>query len=171
MKILISEEMKKKKNKIKKIVSPTKRKVILLLQAGFALGLTPSPMMHFYIFKELSKEWKDIDRQYLYRIIREFYRDRLVEWKEKADGSIQVVLSEEGKKRAFEFKIDEMEIKKPNIWDGKWRLVLFDVPEKRRNARDALRNKLQELGFRELQKSVFVFPYPCRDEIDFVVEF
>jgi len=56
-------------------------------------------------------------------------------------------------------------------WDGQWRMVIFDIPEDLRKARDALRSKLKELGFCELQKSVFVFPYECKDEIDFIVEF
>ncbi len=64
-----------------------------------------------------------------------------------------------------------MQIKKSAIWDRKWRVVFFDIPEKKRKARDALRNKLRELGFRELQKSVFVHPYSCQSEIDFIVEF
>jgi len=49
--------------------------------------------------------------------------------------------------------------------------VAFDIPEDYKRARDALRRKLQQLGFRELQKSVFVFPYECKDEIEFIVEF
>ncbi|MEK9182320.1 MAG: hypothetical protein AAB781_01875, partial [Patescibacteria group bacterium] len=36
--------------------------------------------------------------------------------------------------------------------------------------REALRMKLKELGFLELQKSVFIFPYECEDEINFIVE-
>jgi DNA-binding transcriptional regulator PaaX len=64
-----------------------------------------------------------------------------------------------------------MKIKEQGQWDGRWRIVFFDIPEKRRKARDALRDKLRDLGFYELQKSVFVHPFPCRDEIDFVVEF
>jgi hypothetical protein len=161
--------MKKNKNKI--IKSPTKRKVLLLLQAGLALGLSPSPKAHIYIFKQLAKEWKEIDRRYLYRIVREFYNERLVEWQEKEDGTIKLVLTEAGKKKALEFNIDEIKIKIPLQWDGKWRVVFFDIPEKRRRARDALRSKLKELGFYEMQKSVFIFPFECRDEIDFIVEF
>ena len=56
-------------------------------------------------------------------------------------------------------------------WDGRWRLVIFDVPEKLRKGRDALREKLKDLGFYELQKSVFIFPYECKNEIDFLIEF
>ena len=60
---------------------------------------------------------------------------------------------------------------KENLWDGKWRTVIFDIPEKLKSARNALRDKLKEVGFHELQKSVFVFPYECKDEIDFIIEF
>lgn len=156
----------------KKIIrSPTKRKVLLLLQAGLALGLSPSPRTHMYVFKQLVKEWKEIDRQYLYRIVREFYNERLVDWQEKEDGSIKIVLTEFGKNKALEYNIDDIKIKIPSQWDKKWRVVLFDIPEKQRGARDALRTKLKELGFYEMQKSVFVFPFECRNEIDFVIEF
>lgn len=136
-----------------------------------ALGLSPSPRTHFYIFKQLAREWKEIDRQYLYRIVREFYNERLVDWQEKEDDTVKIVLTEAGKKKALEYNIDKIDIKIPSQWDRKWRIVFFDIPEKTRQARDALRSKLKELGFYEMQKSVFVFPFECRDEIDFIVEF
>lgn len=158
-----------KKNK--RFHSPIKRKVLLLLQAGFALSLTPSPRIHFSILKQFRKEWNKINEAYLHRIIKEFYNERLVDWQESEDGTIRIILTELGKKRAFEFNIDKMKIKIPSKWDGKWRTVFFDIPEKRRKARDALRKKIRELGFYEMQKSVFVYPYHCRDEVDFVIEF
>ena len=63
-----------------------------------------------------------------------------------------------------------MKIEKPKIWDGKWRIVIFDIPKHKKRARDALREKLKELGFYPFQKSVWVFPYPCEKEIQFLVE-
>lgn len=154
-----------------KIYSPTKQKILLLLQAGVALGLNHSPRRQFWILKQIKKEWKEINRQYLYRIIREFKYDRLIDWKEKEDGSIEVVLTEGGKEWALKFNFEEMSIKRPATWDGKWRVVLYDIPEKRKAIREAMRKKLKELGFYELQKSVFVFPFPCKNEIDFIIEF
>lgn len=156
---------------MKRIFSPNKRKVLILLQAGFALALTPSPKRQMWTLRRLAKEWRDIDRQYLYRIIREFKYEKLIDWKEMTDGSVSIILTKNGKKWALRFDMDKMKIKKPLKWDGKWRIVFFDIPEKTRNARDAFRSKLRELGFYELQKSVFVFPFPCKNEIDFVVEF
>lgn len=46
-------------------------------------------------------------------------------------------------------------------WDGKWRVVCFDIPEKYKYARKVLGRKLIELGFYRLQDSVFVVPQPC----------
>ena len=148
----------------------TKQKVLLLLCAGIALGFSRSPKNYFRILKGAAAEWKDIERKRLFSAIREFYRDRLVDYREKPDGTVEIILTKDGKKRALKYQIDEIKIKKPDEWDKEWRIVVFDIPEKKKNAREALRNKLKELGFRELQKSVFVYPYECENEIDFVAE-
>lgn len=153
------------------ITSPIKQKVILLLLGGLALGLSRSPRRQGYIFREIRREWKQIDRAYLHRIVNEFHRDRLVSFEEKSDGTIKIVLTEAGKEKAIQCDFDRMEIQKPPRWDKRWRIVIFDIPEKKRKMRNSLRNKLSFLGFIEYQHSVFVYPYPCRDEIDFIVEF
>jgi DNA-binding transcriptional regulator PaaX len=49
-------------------------------------------------------------------------------------------------------------IKKP--WDGKWRLVIFDIPEKERRIRSLIRSKLRELGLAPIQRSVWISPLP-----------
>lgn len=152
------------------IRSEIKQKILLLLLAGVALGLSRSPKNYFRILNSISKEWKEIDRNKLVRIVREFYRDRIIDYRENKDGMVEIILTKDGRQKALKYQIDEIKIKKPEKWDGKWRMVIFDIPEKKKKAREALRNKLRELGFRELQKSVLVFPYECEDEIDFIVE-
>ena len=79
-------------------------------------------------------------------------------------------LSNDGKQKALTFELDEMVIKK-NKWDGKWRLVTFDIPEKKKKVREAFRYHLVRLGFKELHKSVFVIPYVCHGEIEYLTEF
>lgn len=148
----------------------TKQKILLLLLTGIALGFSRSPKNYFTILKGVAASWKEIDRKRLSRLVREFYNERIVDYKEKDDGTVEIVLTREGKKRALKYQFDELKIKKPDKWDKKWRVVIFDIPEKKKMAREALRNKLKELGFLELQKSVFIHPYPCEDEIDFVAE-
>lgn len=163
--------MKTRQKQEKRIYSPIKQKVLSLLLAGAALGLNRSYKRQGYIIRELRREWKNIDHRYLLRIVREFKHDRLLRFEEKADGTILVTLNDKGKQRALCYNIDQLTIKKPTSWNGYWSIVLFDIPEKKRQIRDALRDKLRELGFHEWQKSVFIYPYPCRDEIDFIVEF
>ncbi len=168
-------QLKKKKIKRKyplktKRFGTLKKKILLLLLAGISLGLTKRPDYQWKIIKKTSKEWEKINKERLKEIIKEFYQEKLVEYREKPDESIEIVLTEKGKIKALEGKIDELEVKIPKTWDKLWRVVIFDIPEKKKKARDALRRKLKELGFLEFQKSVFIFPYECKDEIEFIVE-
>lgn len=55
-------------------------------------------------------------------------------------------------------------------WDGKWRAIIFDIPEISRKDRDFLRRELLWIGFKELQKSVWVFPYEIEKEIKALLE-
>ena len=48
-------------------------------------------------------------------------------------------------------------------WDGKWRLVIFDIPEKKKGLRNKVREVVEGLGFKKLQNSVWVFPYPAEE--------
>lgn len=148
----------------------TKKKILLLLMAGVSLSLAKTPKGYFKILRTLPKEWEEIKRRRLKETIKEFYNDRLVSSKENKDGFAEIILTKEGERKALKFKIDEMEIKKPAKWDGEWRVVIFDIPDKFKKAREALRKKLKDLGFIKLQESVFVFPYECEDEINFIVE-
>ena len=148
----------------------TQRKILLLLLGGVALGMSGSPSRYFRILKHISREWRDINRAALWRSIRSLYRSKLIRTVRNTDGSRTLVLSEKGRERALTYRLEEMRIPVPAAWDKKWHLVLCDIPQKRSRTRDAFRVHLKQIGFLELQKSVFVCPYPCQDEIDFLVE-
>ena len=150
--------------------SPIKQKVLLLLATGFILSFSKSPRVHARMWRALPKAWKEINRSILRRIIREFKTKRLVDFVQNKDGSVTVVLTEFGKQYALRFDPETIKISIPLRWDKKWRVVVFDIPEKKKPAREALRRELKKLGFVELQKSVWIFPYDCKDAIDFIVE-
>lgn len=141
-----------------------------MIASGIMLGLTRSPRQYFKIVKTTAKMWRFIDRNYLYQSIKEFKNDRLVSYREKPDGEIELVLTEHGRQMILNFDLEKLKLQPTKSWDRKWRIVIFDIPEKKRAARDALRNKLKELGFCELQHSVFICPYSCEDEINFINE-
>ncbi|MEK7459533.1 MAG: hypothetical protein AAB636_00510 [Patescibacteria group bacterium] len=148
-----------------------KKQILVLLLAGLALGLTRSPKKHFWILKQIPKELEKEKRQALQRAINSLYTSHLIKEKENKDGTITLILNKNGKQKALKFNIDNLEIQKPNKWDEKWRIVLFDIPEKLRRLRDSLRLHFREIGFIELQKSVFIHPYSCDKEIEFIIEF
>ncbi len=52
-------------------------------------------------------------------------------------------------------------------WDGHWHLTGFEIPERRRSARDALRSLLVELGAAPVQSGLYVYP---SDLSDFVLQ-
>ncbi|MBU2633112.1 hypothetical protein KJ751_01235 [Patescibacteria group bacterium] len=146
------------------------RKILLLLLGGLALGLSHSPKTSFQILKDIAKEWQGINRHTLKRGIRCLYESKLIKEKRNKDGSITLILTSQGKKKALTYDLDKIKIKKPQKWDKKWRVVLFDIPEDRKKTRDGLRYRLKQLDFCEFQKSVFVHPYDCEDEIDYIIE-
>lgn len=159
-----------KGNKLSRL-GPNQQKVLLLLLGGIGLSLARTPKQYFRVIKETSKEWKKINRRMLEKAIFSLYRSKLIREHENLDGSLTMVLTDKGKQKAITFNIDNMEIKIPKIWDRKWRMVLFDIPEKHKPAREALRETLQKLGFYEYQKSVLIHPFSCEDEVNFIVEY
>lgn len=86
------------------------------------------------------------------------------------DGKVSVVITRHGMTRALTYEILTMTIQKPKRWDKKWRVVVFDVPEKKKFLRDRFRSGLRQLGMYQLQESIYVSPYPCFDEIEFLRE-
>ena len=120
----------------------TKEKIMLLLFAGVALGFAYSPNRYRRVLRAVGKEWRKIDEKELKKEIKSCYRSKLVKEKENVDGTMTYVLTEKGKMRVLTYNFNQMKIKQ-KVWDGKWRAVIFDIPEKLRWGRDALRKKLR----------------------------
>jgi len=70
-----------------------------------------------------------------------------------------VKLTKKGKVRALLLKLCQ-DFKRSQVWDGKWRGIIWDIPEKSSKERDKIRRLVKVLGFYPLQKSVFITPYP-----------
>ncbi len=118
----------------------------------------------------MHQTWKDIDKQAADRAIQALYMSNLVDARENPSGTITLTLNEDGKKRALTYRYKNIKIPKQMKWDRKWRLILFDIPEDEREARDTFRDHLVYMEFFCLQKSVWVYPFDCKNEIDFIVE-
>jgi len=84
------------------------------------------------------------------------------------NGRTKITLTKLGQKKVLEYQVDVMELDVPLKWDGKWRVVIFDIPESRKTHRDVFRRKLIDLGFERIQDSVWRHKYPCAKEIEFL---
>ncbi|MFH1967882.1 MAG: hypothetical protein ABIJ84_00675 [bacterium] len=147
-----------------------REKVLLSLLFGAAFGLAITPRRQWYVLKSAGKLWDESDNPMLDQEMREMNRLKLIKKINKKNGVIIRGLTKKGKLKALDYYFDNLKILNKK-WDGKFRILVFDVPERLRKGRGALRWKIKRLGFRELQKSVFVFPYECKEEIDFVVDY
>ena len=73
-------------------------------------------------------------------------------------------LTPRGKMQALKYlQLERLKIKK---WDGRWRVIIFDIPESLKKWREYLRVTLKNLGFYKLQESVYITPYPVTGELD-----
>lgn len=149
----------------------TQQKILLLLLGGVTIGLSGSPKTAFKVIRAVKKEWEEIDRSALRRSVAALKQSKLVVARKCNDGSTELSLSRAGEYRATAYSIGKISLVRAKHWDGNWRIVMFDVPEKFRHIRNTLRFQMNRLGFTELQKSVFVYPYPCRNEIEYLVKF
>ncbi|TSC95067.1 MAG: Repressor in ring oxydation complex/phenylacetic acid degradation pathway related protein (PaaX) [Parcubacteria group bacterium Licking1014_1] len=153
----------------------TKEIIFMLALAGIIVVASTSPYFLINIARAIIKNKKysknKNNEQKIVRSLRKLRDSHIVIIKEKSDGKFMVELTERGRKKVEEIQFENMEIKRPKVWDGKWRIIAFDIPEKqKKRARDALREKLQKLNFYQMQKSVWVCPYPCEKEIQFLCE-
>ena len=74
-------------------------------------------------------------------------------------------ITEKGKSKLDFLERHDFKIKIPSKWDGRWRIVSFDIKESRKNIRAQLRITLYQIGFVKLQNSVWVYPFDCEDLI------
>ena len=110
-------------------------------------------------YEEYQKIWRNF-QNLKKRGDLEFVREK--------DGYMVYKPTKKGREKIKKLILSELVLGKPKKWDGKWRLIIFDIPERHRKNRDALRNKLQEMNFYQCQKSVWVHPFPCLEEIEFL---
>jgi DNA-binding transcriptional regulator PaaX len=98
---------------------------------------------------------------------------KLIEIVREKNGKSRVILTNKGHQRVKEFCFEELRIAKAKKWDKKWRMLIYDIPSSPKiynKAREALRRKVQDIGFVQLQKSIWVCPYECEDEILYLAE-
>ncbi len=149
------------KNEVGEIILST---ILVVGFLTFAIAM-PNAVQIFKYFdpKNTKDKWK------IKRSITRLEENKLIKRRLVA-GEEQYILTETGKVHAMRYHLFSMKIAEQAKWDGLWRIVMFDVPENKRDARRAINLALKKLGCVQYQKSVFVTPYPCEKEVDFIGE-
>jgi len=132
-----------------------------LVSVAVLLSPQAAPKLLEAALRELSKRRRK-------KVFRDLKQKRLITILDKGCEKL-IQITELGKRKLLYLKLRAARLRKRK-WDKKYRIVLFDIPEQMKNTRDILRMKLKILGFYQLQKSAWVFPWHCKEEIDFIKE-
>lgn len=149
---------------------PATKEILHILAAAGTIGFAFISPRGANAISELLVGDRPYSRWGTKKIIAQLEKQKYVSIKENSDGNTTVYITKKGLRRALSYNLDSMHISKPKQWDGKWRVVIFDVPERHHRLRDAFRHRLRQLNLYLLQESVYVFPYPCFDEVEFLRE-
>ncbi|SRR3989339_104292 len=118
------------------------------------------------ITKEISKA--NIREASIKKSLENLEKKEIIDLIEK-DNNVFVYIKDHNHPFILKYSIKSLlDLKKNKKWNGKWFLVFFDVPEIQRNKRDYLRKFLLKVGFYRYQKSVYLFPYECENEIGLI---
>ncbi len=108
------------------------------------IGILPNPRRKEYISSSASK----------------LVKRGLLKFK---DGYYQ--LTKEGENLLNKWEFSDYKLNKPKKWDNKWRMIIFDIPEKKKKIRRQINFLFNQAGLYRLQDSVWVYPYDCEDII------
>lgn len=151
---------------VKSITDKILLKFVDLTSIFFRAG--PSRVFYQDLVKDYDK-WRgknDYDLQHRINYLKKKKLIRLFFENKK----YSIELTREGKKHLKKVYLRNLKIKRPKKWDGKFRMIIFDIPEDERDKRDLLRSGLKRIGFKTVQKSVYIYPFDCKKEIDLICD-
>lgn len=162
--------MTKYKYYFKKPKGEITKDILLWAATGAVIAIAAtSPYFIVNIFKAFKKGNK-YERKEIYNAFYRLRKEGCLVMK-KHRKQLYISLTEKGRKRAGWYQIDLLKIKKQKKWNGKWYVIIFDISHHFRIKREALRGLLKRLEFLQLQKSVWIHAYDCRDEINLLKDF
>lgn len=142
----------------------------IFLVASIAIPNLPLALKPFLAREDDYEAWKRFNIPYLKRTIRRLEKQKLVDIGEE-DGMQTVKITNHGKRKILKFAIDELKIEKPKIWDGRWRMISYDIPKNQENVRKVFREYLRAWRFYPFHESLFLHAYPCEKQVDFLREY
>lgn len=146
----------------------TKDVLKVIAAGGIIVASAAIPSLPMILVKTIEI-WREINKSDLGRIIKRLEKQEMIAIRER-EGKTVIEITDKGRRRLLEYDFENIE-RKAKKRDGKWRLIIFDIPEDKKQSREAFRNKLVQLDCVRLQDSVFVSAFPCKEEVDFLCHF
>ena len=160
---------------------PTNKEILLLLGVGTLLvasivmpGLTMAAGIIMkakrrHDWEENQKAWKKFNVPLLRRNLKRLQEQKLVEVVEEK-GQEVVKLTQKGYTKYLKFRMEDWSNKSHN-WDGKWRVVIYDINKMKKARQESFRRMLKQMNFWPLQESVYLTPYKCQEAIGYLREY
>lgn len=160
---------------------PTTKEIIYLLGMGVLLASSIVAPGALFVVKEIvkakdesdrrkaQKEWRKFNVSYLKRNLKRLAEQKIVEVVEE-NGEEVIKLTSKGKTKFLRFQMEDLSLRMPR-WDGKWRIVLYDISKFRKHQQEQFRRLIKDMNFFPLQKSVYLTPYPCSEQIAYLREY
>ncbi|MEK7086548.1 MAG: CRISPR-associated endonuclease Cas2 [Patescibacteria group bacterium] len=161
--------MKKIRTEKKSVYLPMRNLILRTLAVGGVISVALVAPKTLTLLKKLDRG--AANRKGLYRRITQAITDLEYAGLVKTSGQRghrSIELTNKGQVTIETIYASEYRIPEPAFWDGKWRVVMFDIREKRRRIRSQLRSLLVNAGFLRLQDSVWIYPYPCDEFIGLI---
>jgi DNA-binding transcriptional regulator PaaX len=146
-------------------------KLLEMFSAGFVVRYERTNKRRKLRYDQIDIAWQTMDRKQLHSALEWLKLSGLTTTVKEGNSRERIKITNRGRARLLDHHLKTQAIRKPKRWDKKWRLVMYDIPENRKSVRDTLRKRLKDMGFLEFQKSTFVHPYPCYDEVNFVINY
>ena len=155
---------------MKNIVIRRKSLAISILKgigiAGLVLIAVSNPFFGLQAVRAIKRNYQKKNWRSVYHSVRHLDKRGFVKiLGETPDGQLKVQITKLGESIIKSCAIDGIKLDKAKPWDGRWRIVIFDVPVSKNQARRAFAEKLNQLGFVMIQKSVWICPFECDEQI------
>lgn len=160
---------------------PTTKEIVYLLGMGFLLASSIVMPGALFVAKEITKakdesdrrkaekEWHKFNISYLKRNLKRLKGQKIIEFINE-NGEEVIKLTRRGKVKFLRFQLKDWSLSALK-WDGKWRMVLYDISKFRKNQQEQFRRIIKKMNFYPLQKSIYLTPYPCSEQIAYLREY
>lgn len=164
-----AERRAKRMNVLKGAGLAAAKALIGLAAVGGALTVAAIAPNVFAAYGRTARRRVVFDRRQLQASRKYLQQRRYFEFRPLGNDRFRVTLTDKGRARALEMAFATFRAPKPETWDGRWRIVLSDIPDKHKSERDTFRKKLLEWGFYPFQESACIYPYECREAVVFLM--